>query len=298
MENYTFTRANPSVSLYTHNANQFTTPSTPQTQPTTPTPPSLILLLPWMGATKRQTESYIRGHITLFAPSTPDFLVISSGISDFVSLSPAKVAVQSLKPAIEVLKKYKPEDILVHIFSNGGVRVFANLARAYRAHLSKNSVKNEGGREEEGDQTGGENPLFTRLAIDSAPGRLTFAETMRAVSSSLPRGQPLVKWPAYTILAVILALYLGVNKIMGWRDPLAVAADALNDPEIVGKSGRRCYFYSKRDDVVRVEIVEGHVAEARTAGVGRVDVEVFEDSAHVRHVVADGERYWGSVARL
>ncbi|EAW14875.1 uncharacterized protein ACLA_002860 [Aspergillus clavatus NRRL 1] len=280
MEDYTLVKVNPSVSLYKPN-NPTQDATTANQTPKVPNPPSLIVLLPWMGATKRQTESYIRGYIALLAPATPEFLVVYSGISDFVQLSPGAAAAdeRTLQPAITALAAHDPSSVLVHVFSNGGVRVFSNLSRAYRASTSRP-------------------PHFTRLAIDSAPGRLTFGETMRAVSSALPRGQPLVKWPLYTILAVILALYLGTNKVFGWPDPLRYAAESLNDLDVVGADAKRCYFYSRRDDIVLWKFVEEHAAEARAKGAGAVETVVFEKSAHVRHVIEDDKRYWDAIARL
>ncbi|KAL3459676.1 hypothetical protein BJX64DRAFT_291021 [Aspergillus heterothallicus] len=64
MEDYTFVKANASVSFYTAKE-QTTADTNTHTRPLSKEP-ALIVLLPWMGATKRQTESYIRGHITLF----------------------------------------------------------------------------------------------------------------------------------------------------------------------------------------------------------------------------------------
>ncbi|EED15296.1 conserved hypothetical protein [Talaromyces stipitatus ATCC 10500] len=271
MENYTYVQANPSVSLYTANK---TTSEDTGTKDQSPNPPSLIALLPWMGATKRQTETYIRGHIKLFSPSQPNFLVIYSGITDF--LSPTQGNDRRLQPAITTLAAYEPSSILFHIFSNGGVRVFANLARSYGSTASP------------------KRRLCSRIVIDSAPGRLTFKETMRAVNSALPRNQPLIKWPLYTILAVVLALYLGLNKTLAWPDPLQFAAESFNDAGIVGKDSRRCYFYSKRDGIVLSGFVEQHAAEAREKGLGIVEMEMFEKSAHTGHVIEDEERYWGA----
>jgi len=280
MENYTFVGANSSVSFYT--AKETTTKASRESQ-TEPVRegPSLIVLLAWMGATKRQTEAYIRGHIALYSYDPPSFLVIYSGITDF--LSSAKGNNRQLKPALDALASYEPSSVLFHIFSNGGVRVFSNLARASGYG---------------GDGIIPDKPLCTRIAIDSAPGRLTFNETMRAVNSALPRGQPAVKWPLYTMLAAILAVYLAINKTLGWPDPLEHAAKSLNDPGVVGKDSRRCYLYSKKDAVVLSGFVEEHAAEAREKGLETVGMELFEKSSHVRHVVEDPERYWGAIARL
>jgi hypothetical protein len=104
--------------------------------------------------------------------------------------------------------------------------------------------------------------------------------------------------PVSTILAVILAVYLGINKTLLWPDPLLSAADSLNDPRIVRKDSRRCYLYSRKDGVVWCEFVEGHAAEAVNKGLGVVEMEMFENSSHVRHAVEDQESYWGAIARL
>ncbi|KAL5339967.1 hypothetical protein BJX70DRAFT_407687 [Aspergillus crustosus] len=269
MENYTITRANPSVSLYTYIPTHPTKPSTPRSSNS----PPLVLLLPWMGATKRQTESYIRGHITLFASAPPNFLVIYSGITEFVSLPQltGNDDNRRLQPALTVLSDYDPDSILVHILSNGGVRVFANLARVFKQQHNNNKAFKD-------------RIIATRFAIDSAPGRLTYTETMLAVSAALPSSQPLIKYPLYTLLAAVLAVYLGLGNTLGWDDPLRVAAENLNDVGV--------------DRIVKGEFVEGHAAEARGKGLGVVEMEVFEGSAHVWHVRLDGEKYWGAVARL
>ncbi|CEL10499.1 hypothetical protein ASPCAL13618 [Aspergillus calidoustus] len=303
MDSYTRTSLSPTISLYTLRApptNPTETTSSSKTGPAKdrPTPPTLILLLAWMGATRRQTESYIRGYIELYPSTQPTFLVISSEITDFVTLSPSSTTgnARKLRPALDILAAHAPEDTLVHIFSNGGVRVFSNLASAYISAPPTSA-----------SFPSGETPraLFPRLAIDSAPGRLTYTETSRAVSSALPPS-PLVKYPAYAFLSLILAVYLGLKTVLGWDDPLEVGARSLNDPEIVGVHGRRCYFYSNVDGVVKAEFVEGHAGEARRRGLGTVEMEVFDGSGrkgeerggHVRHVRVDAGRYWGAVARL
>ncbi|KAL2838978.1 hypothetical protein BJY01DRAFT_257877 [Aspergillus pseudoustus] len=234
MENYMFNRANPSL-----------------------------------GATKRQTEIYTRGHIARSSHHRPNFLVIYSGITDF--LSPAKGNSSQLT-------SYDPSCVLFHVFSNGGVRVFSNLACA-AGHGSDGPTPAK--------------PLCTRLVIYSAPGRLTFNETMRAVNSALPRGQPVVKWPLCTILAV----YLRINKTRGWPDPLEHTAKSLNDVSVLGKKSSRCYFYSKKDGVVLDAFVDEHATEAWDKRLGVVEMELFEKSAHVRHVVEDPGRYRGTIAR-
>jgi hypothetical protein len=251
-----------------------------------------------MGATRRQTESYIKGYIDLYTSTQPTFLVITSGITDFVSLSPSSTTdnARKLRPALDILATHAPEDTFVHIFSNGGVRVFSNLAAAYESVSTTTPVLLSGQRK---------TARFPRLAIDSAPGRLTYTETSRAVSSALPPS-PLIKYPAYAFLSLILAVYLGLKTVLGWDDPLEVGARSLNDPEVVGRDGRRCYFYSNADGIVKAEFVEGHAADAKRRGLGRVEMEVFdrpvgeekEKGGHVRHVRIDPSRYWGAVARL
>ncbi|KAL3490407.1 hypothetical protein BJX62DRAFT_225963 [Aspergillus germanicus] len=294
MDSHTRTPLSPIISLYTPRAR----PKKGTEATSSTTSPTLILLLAWMGATRRQTESYIRGYIDLYTSTKPTFLVISSGISDFVSLIPSSTTekARKLRPALDVLAAHTPDSTLVHIFSNGGVRVFSNLAAAYKSTSTTISTLSSERRE---------TARFPRLAIDSAPGRLTYTETSRAVSSALPPS-PLIKYPAYALLSLILAVYLGLKTVMGWDDPLEVGARSLNDPEVVGRNGRRCYFYSNTDGVVKAEFVEGHAATARRMGLGRVEMEVFDGSGqegeekggHVRHVRVDAGRYWGAVARL
>jgi hypothetical protein len=225
-------------------------------------------------------------------------LVISSEISDFVSLFPSSTTEKAgkLQPVLDILAAHAPNDTLVHIFSNGGVRVFSNLAAAYMSTSTTSSAPSSEQRE---------TARFPRLAIDSAPGRLTYTETTRAVSSALPPA-PLIRYPAYALLSLILAVYLGLRTVLGWDDPLEVGARSLNDPEVVGRDGRRCYFYSNTDGIVKAEFVEGHAGGATKRGLGRVQMEIFDGSGqegeerggHVRHVRVDPSRYWGAVARL
>ncbi|KAL3440097.1 hypothetical protein BJX65DRAFT_316976 [Aspergillus insuetus] len=302
MESYTCTSLSPTISVYTPRAppKNGTEATSSTTSPTSDrsAPPTLILLLAWMGATRRQTESYIKGYIDLYISTKPTFLVITSGISDFVSLSPSSTTdnARKLQPALDILAAHTPEDTLVHIFSNGGVRVFSNLAAAYKSTSTTSSAPSSEQRE---------TARFPRLAIDSAPGRLTYTETSRAVSSALPPS-PLIKYSAYALLSLILAVYLGLKTVMGWDDPLEVGARSLNDPKVVGRDGRRCYLYSNADEIVKAEFVERHAGEAVNRGLGRVEMEVFDGSGrereerggHVRHVRVDPGRYWGAVARL
>jgi hypothetical protein len=96
----------------------------------------------------------------------------------------------------------------------------------------------------------------------------------------------------YTILAVILALYLGFNKKPG---PLWFAAECLNDIGLVGEESRRLYFYSKQDDIVLSEFVEEHAIEAKEKGLKVVEMGIFKKDAHV---IDDEVEYWRAIAGL
>lgn len=75
-----------------------------------------------------------------------------------------------------------------------------------------------------------------------------------------------------------------------------MARAALNDSSLISKECRRCYVYSKTDDLIPWKDVEGHADDAEERG-WIVEKERFEGSEHVAHMRLDPQRYWKIVAR-
>ncbi|PWY86878.1 hypothetical protein BO70DRAFT_369922 [Aspergillus heteromorphus CBS 117.55] len=253
------------------------------TTPEFPNQPQTVILAFWMNAPPRAYTKYITQYQTLL-PHARILILLNTSSSFLLPPNPATEQQTRLSPAVSVLRSASSSSSTVHIhlFSNGGVFSTTNLLAAYR------------------NATGQPLPVSSIL-IDSAPGKPTIAGGFRAFSYMLPSNVVL-----RTLGQVVLGMGLVVMFLGFWacgvRDAVSVGREALNDPALFGglTAGRvrRCYVYSKEDDLVEWTDVEEHAEEAEKLGAGEVRREKFHGSKHVCHMRVDSERYWGIVRSL
>src|SRR5436190_10246931 len=110
--------------------------------------PSTILLVLWMGATPRVFAKYVAEYIQL-EPRSRILYVTTASADMFLRFSEQSHR-RRLAPAIEAIRA-GGGSVFLHIFSNGGVFTFEQIARGYR------------------EATGTAIPVQS-MVIDSAPG--------------------------------------------------------------------------------------------------------------------------------
>jgi hypothetical protein len=102
-----------------------------------------------------------------------------------------------------------------------------------------------------------------------------------------------------SLLFVLLVLIKLIHASRVFPDPISLAREVLNDTSLVRAANpegklSRCYVYSDADDLVSWKDTESHASEAERKG-WVVRRELYRGSAHVGHMRAEPERYWGIV---
>ncbi|KKZ63223.1 hypothetical protein EMCG_02428 [[Emmonsia] crescens] len=240
-------------------------PTSASPSPESPT----ICLLFWMDAALRHTAKFVNEYIKVLPNARIICIRTLSTDLLFKSSSP-RVA-----PFVTALRA-SDGPMHFHVFSNGGMFSLYHIATEYRR------------------STG--NPLPVKsLLFDSCPGRNHLVRTVRAFSYVLPKFFIFRMVGLCVIWTVILSHWL-LSKLRGKPDGLEIAKNGLNDPELIDVGAKRCYMYSKSDELVHWKHVEEHIAQAKARG-WQVTAEIF-NAPHVGQMRADPERYWKLVWEL
>lgn len=117
--------------------------------------------------------------------------------------------------------------------------------------------------------------------------------------------QPVLKVLTTPAASAVYFLIYSINALSGnppmfpeLRETLHAANTlALPSSSPTPNCAPRLYVYSASDKIVRFDLVEAHIEEAKERGLD-VTVERFETSAHVSHARKDPERYWAAVERV
>lgn len=209
---------------------------------------------------------------TLF-PTSPIILILCSAEQFMTShlkrqkfIEPAYTAFLSLNT--------QPGDVLVHIFSNGGVSSFKTLVSLMPGKEFSPRV----------------------LVIDSAPGKGTLKVYVAAFTAEVK--SPITKF----FMSIFLVLAYIVMIIKDWifrrEDVLSVLRRWLTDDgNGIGKSTKRVFLYSDMDELVQKESVEEHICELKERGYD-VRSRNFGDSRHVGHMRAYPEEYWREIMNV
>lgn len=256
------------------------TPEPPPTAPAPATgvpPPKLILFCSWMGAGDKHIAKYLTRYQALH-PTSPILLIRSNPKHIVFPSQGAAIAA----PAVPVIRSLvapsassaEPPRLLVHAFSNAGSAVLSHLYTAFAATARAGTT----------DDT-----VFPphSTVFDSTPGEATYSGSVAAFTQTVPQGWQ--RTLAYPIVHLLICTFWVVYIIPG-RDILAWIAERHNQPALV-REKRRAYVYSEADVSIPWEGIERHAAQARERGY-EVRLEKFAGSAHVAHMVKDGERYW------
>ena len=272
--------------------------------PPRPRPGQLIILCTWLGAARKHIAKYT----AFYRSVAPDarILLIESSISILTStivsqqriteFAPAAAAVSDTltecehrsshyakEPANGCLdhkdassRNHRPtppssdarSQIMLHIFSNGGMSSATNLLRVLRSRL-------------------GEPLALTGLIFDSCPGKGTsYWQTFDAIILSFPKS---IFWRFLGALAAhAFLIFLVVHIACGNEHPGTLWR---RTPLEESRSARGAsYLFSREDRMIDWTDIKQHAEEARRKG-WRVKEVLFEGSGHCAHLAMDEGKY-------
>ena len=207
--------------------------------------------------------------------STIRIIVIQNTVINFL-LRSSKAQRRSLQPVVEILRAYPKEPLLIHVFSNAGAQQVCGLAAAWNECL-------------------GSLLPATAMICDSTPSKGTWERAKQMMISLLPK-QGFLRMLGIVLANVLLYVVWAVEISTGRSNVLNMTRERMNNPGLISKDTKRDYIFSYADQVVSWEDVVEHSHGAEARG-WRVTREVFEGSAHVRHVKVDPRRYWNIVGK-
>jgi pimeloyl-ACP methyl ester carboxylesterase len=138
------------------------------------------------------------------------------------------------------------------------------------------------------------------IVLDSCPGNGGVEKTVKAFTTAV-RGLFVKRLVTFFIRTVYFLYAIRRRLFRETGDSIIdEMKTTLHRPKILpwlSKTTPRLYIYSKGDDIVPYEEVEGHAEQARKAGL---DVRTlrFEDSPHVAHARTHPQQYWEAVRNL
>jgi Eukaryotic protein of unknown function (DUF829) len=234
--------------------------------------PSAILLFAWMGAPVRHMSKFIDYYHNSLFPDSPIVLTLSTSEGFFAK---PNLRAALVEPAYTTFKSLQidPSDVLVHIFSNGGLN-------AFHTFVSLTPTKSFSPR---------------MLVMDSAPGKATLAGGVKAFTIDI---KSRVK---RFLMAIFIGLMLCLVKL---KDNLSGKGSLMDrqrawflDGRAIDKTTRRLFLYSDGDDLVRSELVEEVIQECEEKGYP-VWSRNFGETRHVGHMRAKPEEYWNQIVQV
>lgn len=248
-----------------------------------PSSPHLILLLGWVAAQDIHLAKYVNRYRTL-CPSA-SILLLKSRVG---SITWPNLALKEVTPAVSLIKAALGESggndderarMHIHLFSNGGACLLANLYTAYAAANPRDPAL----------------PKHTTI-FDSCPSiRYHHGSAVSAVLAGFPsKLLKLLVWPLVQLvsLSVIIRIYL-----LRWPDPFILWSGWHTDGKERVRETQRVYMYSDVDPFVPRADIERHADLAEEAGFS-VRREVFWGSPHVAHARTEPGRYWMVVGQM
>ena len=273
--------------------------------PPEPKPGQLIILCTWLGAARKHVAKYTdlyrsvapRARILLVESSIPALTHAFVRPQRVTGFAPAATVILDtffecedrssihvngrLDDEKTISRSRKPTpfhanpQILLHVFSNGGMNSATHLLRLLRSEM-------------------GEPLALTGIILDSCPGKGTsYRQTFDAIMLSFPES---LVWRflgalvvhCLLIFTVIYIAWGNENPVTFWRRvPLEESSPARG----------ACYLFSKEDRMIDWTDIEEHADEARRKG-WRVREVLFEGSGHCAHLAVDRRRYVEAVTSI
>ncbi|GAB7334037.1 hypothetical protein MBLNU13_g06127t1 [Cladosporium sp. NU13] len=235
------------------------------------TGPEMIILCTWFRALPKHIAKYIDAHQKQYPQA--QILVLESTVGDMM-YTPYSTQRDRLSSVVDIVKGIATanQEILLHIFSNGGSNTAVQLAEAW--HSSQSS------------------PFpASSMVLDSCPGSPSLKLAADAVVSSSPKNS---YWWVVVFAWTVVVPFVVFPTLFGEPNIVASLRERLNEARLFSARTRRVYICSSTDLMVPHEDVVSHYESARLAGYDVKLVE-FDGSAHVSHVMKDPARYWGAV---
>ncbi|KAI0019796.1 hypothetical protein F4780DRAFT_744880 [Xylariomycetidae sp. FL0641] len=247
--------------------------------------PKLILVGSWMDAQDAHIAKYL-AHYQQRYP-TSKVLLVKFFMKEAFSASLADKAVQ---PAVTYLRSLldsgflsaapsRPE-VMVHLFSNGGMTTLRNIYLNFRQQTKQ--------------------PFPLHCAIyDSCPGYPSFVTGYNAFILSFKKGiMRMLAAPCVVLLLAANWIWYNPLKFLSLRVTgehfLVKNARLHNDRDLVRQTNRT-YIYGNADPMVDWRHIAHHSKQAAARGFAVRD-EVFDNSPHVAHMRTNSSRYWEVVA--
>ena len=266
--------------------------------PSKPRPGQLIILCTWLGAAHKHIAKYT----ALYRYVAPDarILLIESSVSILTSTIVSHQRITEFAPAAAAVLDTLAEcqhlsyedasfqtnrlpsssslarpQIILHVFSNGGMSSTANLLRVLRSRM-------------------GEPLALTGLIFDSCPGKgASYWQTFNAIIISFPKS---IVWRFLgALLSHCFLLFLVVYVACGHENPVTLWR---RTPLEESRPARGAiYLFSREDRMIDWTDIKQHANEARMRG-WRVKEILFEGSGHCAHLATDERSYVEAVKSI
>ncbi|KAI0573214.1 Indole-diterpene biosynthesis protein [Pyrenophora tritici-repentis] len=233
-------------------------------------PPAMVVLCPWTGAKSGHIDFYTERYKELYPFA--DIVVITTSLIDICFRS-SESKQKRLASALEPIKG--KENLLMHVFSDGGSNKACELAEAFKSE-NKSCL-----------------PVKV-LCLDSTPGKPHYRRLCKAFSKVLPP-LPMMR-PVGLVLGsiVIGSKWIFYDCIKGFeQNVMSRTRKRLLDGQLWDPSASRLYLYSKGDALVSSHDIYTHAKESEEKGIP-VFTKEFKESRHVRHGKDEAE-YWPEI---
>ena len=232
--------------------------------------PSAIIIFGWMGAPLRHMAKFVDYYSQTMFPGSPIILVLSPTNRFLAKEHERRKAMEPAYTAYQSLNIQRPNNVLVHIFSGGGVN-------AFRTFVSLTPSKSFSPRQ---------------LVLDSAPGVASLRTFMIAFTADI---KSRLKRFYVSIFLVIVYTWMRFRDWVVGKEPiLDDLRNWLVDGNAIDKSTKRVFLYSDNDQLVQKESVESHIHDLEEKGYP-VRSRNFGNTRHVGHMRADPEEYWKAI---
>jgi hypothetical protein len=251
-------------------------------QVSSPDAPTTILLCSWVDGNAKHIQYYTKVYMKLFPLAR--IILVQINMWQFLVQTEAtrRMEVQAAVTAL-LASPFKNDRLLVHSFSNGGMRRVYNIAGAYRA------------------STG--NPLPVKAYVmDSAPGIPQFKRDMHVFSLPAQRMPWFLRVPYLAFASFVAsAVYVSVHWMprWWWRELVWGVFDGILDPKLIDKNAVRGFIYSKEDMVIDWKDVEAYAKLMEERG-DKTEKKLVEGAQHVQLFKGKGgeDDYWGFVKKI
>ncbi|KAL2207571.1 hypothetical protein CC79DRAFT_1368433 [Sarocladium strictum] len=262
----------------------------PPTVPSDRQPPHFVVLCGWLEASLRHVTKYAQGYASILPSST--ILIVHSTVVDALTPWNMDWHRRRLEPVVDMIRRAvnvevtgaeERPSLIVQAFSNAGL----GTAWLLVSYLSELNILRS---------------VLTGMVFDSCPGSGGYLSTVNAFrvasnAHTMSYYSPLrllIEAAAHTGVYITHSL---VPYLAGARgNVVELARLGFNDPDLIGLQVPKLYFYSKSDTLIAWHDITEHVTDSDKKGY-RADIEVFENTGHCGHLVADPDKYWAAVTK-